>query len=337
MSTRCPRSPALTHLFCATIAVVALSIPATGLAQETTERFDSLIAQWRIVPAGSEEEQAIEDAIQALVPRLLGEQAVETFGRYLLADIGSEEEAQALEETRALASERVRWPRARELLEVYWTFRSESDPSFSSVMDDAPTYVGSSDIDIFLESSQPHPTAGERFAVLGTITNRRREPVWLVNSFTTLMPPPEIWGSGSRVGSVGAFFPSVPSVPTGEVVRIDPGKSYDVIWNLDPSSDSANIGRPWREFLQFRPGQYRFTALVHTWPKPPILAAGNVENLSDSEIARADVRIEMGLPVLILLIGAVIGGLVAFIVRSVGVFKAGCSATIRMRSQRQSG
>ncbi len=319
MRSRFRRLPILTRILYSLVALVAASAPATGLAQETTARFDSLMAEWRTVPVGSAEEQAIEDSIRSLVERLLGEGAVDAYGRYLRADVGSEEEAAALEEAQSMTAG-VRWARAQELLSAYWSFTEDRASNFPSVMEHPRRSLESSQVEIALESTQAKPTAGGRFGVLGTITNRMDGPVWIVNELTTLLPPPEIWGGG-RVSSMGAFFPSVPAVPTGELVRIDPGGSYVVMWFVAPADTTSRVR--WVDFLQFRPGEYRFTALVHTWTRPPELAAGRVVNLSDSEIARGEARIEIDLPIIILLIGAVTGGLVAFLIRLVAMFKAG--------------
>lgn len=321
------RIPAVyTQVLCGVLFFTAICGPTNGVAQETTEHFDSLVAEWRVAPIGSSEEGAIEDSIQSLVERLLGDEAVDAYGRYLRADVGSQEEEDALEEAQGAAAGAVRWPRAVELLMAYWSLAGDGAGTEPSVMDQTRVYMESSEVEIVLESTQIMPSAGGRFGVLGTITNRLEEPVWIVNAFTTLLPPPEIWGSG-RVSSMGAFFPSVPAVPTGEVVRIDGGGSYVVMWFVQPrrsGDDPPGTRRvPLVDFLQFRPGAYRFTALVHTWTRPPVLEAGRVTNLGDSEIARGEARIEIGLPIIILLVGAVIGGLTAFAIRLVGLLKTG--------------
>lgn len=196
-------------------------------------------------------------------------------------------------------------------------------PVSPSVMGSPPIHFDSGRVEIRLESSQDNPAAGARFAVQGTIINRQARPVWIVGERTTLLPPPEISGGGREL-SMPANLPSLQSEPTGEVVRIDPGTSYDVIWYLGPTgaSDRRFEASFWDAF-RFRPGEYRFTAQVHTWNMAPRLEAGRVVNISDSQIARGETRIAIDLPIRILVLGAVLGGLAAFSIPLVGMFKAG--------------
>jgi hypothetical protein len=84
------------------------------------------------------------------------------------------------------------------------------------------------------------------------------------------------------------------------------------MWRINPQRN-AETAVPVLAFLQFTPGQYRFAALVHVWTDPP--GQGGNTDLSQSQVIVADARFAMQLPISILIIGATIGGLLAFILR----------------------
>lgn len=326
--------------------VLAQETPSRVLAQdtlETTARFDQLVAARREVPRASVQERQIDESIQDLIERLLGPESVQAYGRYLGADVNSEESRNALRMAQEGISRRVRWPRARDLLDAYWRLRDPLLPlsasASPSVMGLPPLGSASSQVDIALESTQASAAGGASFAVEGTITNRRDEPVWIVDKYTTLSAPPHISERG-EAAVLTAVFPSLQSAATeaaeedaaeeappateepgespgsetdDQVVRLDALGSYLVRWDLDDPS--------FLESFQFHPGEYRFTAQVHTWTRPPVLSRGRAINTSDSGIVLGEARIEIGLSIWTLVAGAMIGGVLALLLRFAGMYR----------------
>lgn len=364
MRARSHKSPFPTAVFLLT-ALATFSVPAIGSAQattatqatqatqetgETTARFDSLFAEWESARLGTRAQQGIADSIRALIPRLVSQEAADAYIKYRGAYFRPGEDTVALQGIEDLVRRerpQIRWDRAEDLLEAFWSMVQdsatfpESPGGSSSVMGPPHGLVPSSQVDITLEGTQASAIAGGRFGVVGTITNRRDQPVWIVDSYTTLLPPPEIWVK-ERIRSMRAVFPSVNSESTNDaVIRIDGLGSYVVTWQLGTktqpvrSEDPAPTGDPAPteesgrtdavtpngatsyNIMNFRPDQYRFTAQVHAWARPPVMVDGRVSDISHSEIIRGEARIEIGLPIKILLFGAIIGGLAAFATRFV--------------------
>ena len=197
---------------------------------------------------------------------------------------------------------------------------------------DFPSEIGAGepliepDVDITLHPSRDTPIAGELWSVSGTISNRSTFPIWIVDETTTLSLNPEMYGQASQTGSIGAFFPTVKSRPFVEIIRIDPGAIYSVVWKIDPNSSSGVSGAKQsiprriinsvKGFSFFNPGQFRITATVHIWSvKPVIDQKGRPSNLGDSFVRSISNEITMDSSPWVLLLGAAIGGLLCFILQ----------------------
>ncbi len=191
-----------------------------------------------------------------------------------------------------------------------------------------PAALGSVPVDVELNVSREKPVVGELWTVVGRVWNRSGIPVWITNTSSNLNVPPEIWGSTSRGGSIGAFFPTLQSGEGTEVVRIEPGKDYLVTWKVDTwrSQESGEDVSGWlavmskinvtlRDFLFYKPGNYAFGAIVHIWPAPPQLNNGTIVNPGESfTVTRTQEVFVDGSP-WVLILGAIIGGLIAFFLR----------------------
>lgn len=159
----------------------------------------------------------------------------------------------------------------------------------------------------------------------GEIKNRSGGPIWIVDRTTVLSLAPEMYGQAKATGSTGAFFPTIPAAPFDEVVRIDPGGNYSVVWKLDPVSTRESPGstsslphRIWdavRNYLFFSPGTYRASFTLHVWQVKPEMADGRVKNLGQSFVLSLAREIFMDASPWVLIIGAACGAVLCFILQ----------------------
>lgn len=80
--------PTATQILCFLMMTMAMFVPSSAVAQETTASFDSLMSEWRLADPESREEQEIKDSLRVLVQRLLSDSAVAAYGEYLSSDRG---------------------------------------------------------------------------------------------------------------------------------------------------------------------------------------------------------------------------------------------------------
>jgi len=188
------------------------------------------------------------------------------------------------------------------------------------------------DVDITLKPSREIPVAGELWSITGIISNRSTKPVWIANKYTNISLSPEMYGQSSQTGSIGAFFPTIESRPFAEVVRIDPGASYSVIWKIDPASSKGQPGATQsiykrianviKNYSFFNPGEFVVSVNVHVWQvKPEFSNEGDVANVGDSYVKNVTTQIEMESSPWVLIIGAAIGGVLCFILQLTSVRK----------------
>ncbi|MEW5826871.1 MAG: hypothetical protein AB1778_08595 [Candidatus Bipolaricaulota bacterium] len=179
------------------------------------------------------------------------------------------------------------------------------------------------DVDISLHPSRETPIAGELWSVMGEVRNRSQSPIWIVDTTTMLSLAPEMYGQMATTGSVNAFFPTMRTRPQAEVVRIDPGANYTVVWKLDPGRQKHNQAAAksiWRRIISairnfafFNPGSFRLCASVHIWSaKPTFNETGQVANLGDSFCRAVSRDITMDASPWVLIVGAVTGGVLAY-------------------------
>lgn len=211
------------------------------------------------------------------------------------------------------------------LLGMLAGMKKPEDVDFESEMGgDVP--LDEPDVDISLKPSRAVPVAGELWSISGIVSNRSTKPVWIVDKSTDISLSPEMYGQSSQTGSIGAFFPTIESRPFAEVVRIDPGASYSVIWKIDPVSTKDNPGstqsiykrilNALRNYSFFNPGEFVVSANVHIWQKKPSFSKqGNVTNIGDSYVKNVTSQVEMESSPWVLIIGAAIGGILCFVLQ----------------------
>lgn len=182
------------------------------------------------------------------------------------------------------------------------------------------------DADISLNLSRKTVIAGELWSVSGEISNRSTKPIWITDTGSRLSLAPEMYGQSSKTGSLPAFFPTVPTGNRSDIVRIDPGASYILIWKIDPcttseqhGSDVSIFGRvsnSIRSFSFFNPGQYSINASIHLWSKKPVMNNDTyVTNLGESFCKSVTKEIDVESSPWVLIMGAAIGGILCFVLQ----------------------
>lgn len=189
------------------------------------------------------------------------------------------------------------------------------------------------DIEVKLIPSRQLPVAGELWSILGTIKNRSDKPIWIVDVRTVLTLAPEMWGQTSRSGSLVAFFPTVRTRKTPEIVRIDPQCDYAVVWKIDTYHVRrdrktpgivevfARILSSLKDFVFFNPGEFTISATVHIWTVPPTIGEdGAISNSGESLPVNVNSEIEMEASPWVLILGAMIGGTLSFVLQLLAAY-----------------
>lgn len=187
------------------------------------------------------------------------------------------------------------------------------------------------DVDIRLFPSRGSPVAGELWSMSGVIHNRSTKPVWIVDAQTVYTLAPEMWGLKSRRGSIGAFFPTIKERKQDEVVRIDPGASYSVIWKISPPGAEDRKKNPFEEdremnlfeevsailrnYMFFRPNNFVTSSTVHVWTTPPKFENGKVTNIGSSYPITTIKEVTLDASPWVIIAGAAIGGLFMFVLQ----------------------
>jgi hypothetical protein len=165
---------------------------------------------------------------------------------------------------------------------------------------------------------------GEKWAVFASVNNLSDVPIWITSETSLLTIPTEVLGQSRRFFAQFAFLPTLGDEVSNEHVRINPGEKYIIEWYVDgldePGSDDR-IGVGFRfikilkEFLLFKPDEYPFTAIVHYWNTPPSIENGRF-NLSNTKMVSEVRSIQIEGSPIVLILGAAIGGMFAFAIRS---------------------
>ena len=182
-------------------------------------------------------------------------------------------------------------------------------------------------ITVDLELSRPQLVAGEGLAIVARIRNVSKIPVFLRESSFTMTQPLELEGSRASVAGYSAYFPTElhkemkpgEEPPTTneyfkEVIRLNPGDSYSAFWtNTFTGGQSSSMAYLWSQitsqfqFLFFTPGRYTFTLTAKYWTEQA-LPAENYRLLSKT------ISVPVVAPLMVILFGAAIGGLLAHFV-----------------------
>jgi len=173
------------------------------------------------------------------------------------------------------------------------------------------------DVEMLLYPTRNSIVAGEQWSLISEIRNRSDSPIWIVDVFTWVLPPPELLGYGTR-GSSPAFFPTVRSRESDEVIRIEAHSAYTVLFLLGPRFNTSwranleSIGLALRDYLFFYPGTFTISATTHIWPIPPVSEQGKIINAGDSFTISCQCNITAEASPWVLILASSIGGLLSF-------------------------
>lgn len=209
----------------------------------------------------------------------------------------------------------------RELMTALRALSNAPSPNYAGEVG-AVTTLEKPDVDIKLFTSRESPVAGELWSMSGEIHNRSTKPIWIIDKHTVYTPTPEMWGLKSRRGSIGAFFPTIQERIPDEVVRIDPGASYSVIWKISPLDAKdreknlfGEILAILRNYAFFRPNTFVTSSTVHIWTTPPEFKDGNVTNLGSSCPISTIKEVPLDASPWVIIVGAAVGALFMFVLQ----------------------
>ncbi len=174
-------------------------------------------------------------------------------------------------------------------------------------------------ITVAMKTSRSQPTAGTGLGVMADVTNVSDETIFLHQKHFALILPPELEGPGKwSYGRYGSF-PTEPGVE-GDAweahLSLKPGDSYRVFWTKSygpteggkESSFFQNVLRQIHDestFLFFSPGEYTITVDAKYWTDPSFPPTG-YRTIVQS------MNLQVASPQSVVLIGAAVGGLVAY-------------------------
>lgn len=183
-------------------------------------------------------------------------------------------------------------------------------------------------LDIELAPSRDQLTAGGPIGIIGTLTNRSKDStVFLTQQSITLMQPPELGGTAELL-SWPAYFPSEVQVDTGGkylnpekiILALRPGQSMTIGWvpSIRRDSISGTIAafepewiRDDMRFLFFTPGNYQVAVQAKYWTDSTRPAFTYLT-------ATQTVTLKVLAPQSVIIIGSILGGLIAYLVLQLG-------------------
>lgn len=203
---------------------------------------------------------------------------------------------------------------------------------------DAQKEIPPSDIEIKLETSRPQPIAGTGLGVMADVRNISSKTVYLNQQYLTLVLPPELQGPFTSSYGRWGMFPTEMNGKPGDNwnmwIALKPGDTYRAFWtslpyNTQNVAAKPSIGKDLRQeisselhFLFFSPGDYVISVVAKYWSDP-----GTHPEDYRTTVQSATLHVEA--PQFVILFGAAVGGLVAFLILP--------QARRRVRRSRQHG
>lgn len=192
---------------------------------------------------------------------------------------------------------------------------------------------------ITLTVSRQQAVAGSDFGITATIENISATPIYFVPGAFSMTLPPEIDSGGPRDWL--AFFPGIIVPPNQSyedtVIVLEPGSNISAFWagqrstTFDVSPPTTTLGKLWGEFgdftkaLTFSPGQYSLAIVGSYWDTHEGAQLKSVEHHTQT----AAVIETITAPQKVVLLGAAIGGLIAFLLLS-RLYPTGAWANVRL-------
>lgn len=204
------------------------------------------------------------------------------------------------------------------------------------------TYLNSSNknaVKITLKVSRQQAVAGSDFGITAIIENISANPIYFVPGAFSMTPPPEIDSEGPRDWL--AFFPGILVPPNQNyddtVIVLEPGSNISAFWAgqrstpVDGSSPKTIFDKVSLEFhdftkaLTFSPGQYSLAIVGSYWDTHEGAQLKSVEHHTQT----AEVIETITAPQKVVLLGAAVGGIIAFLLLS-RLYPTGAWANVKL-------
>lgn len=217
-------------------------------------------------------------------------------------------------------------------------------PPLSVCQEDGTVNDGKNYVAVSVEASREHPEVGSGLQINGTIRNDSQNPVLLSEHTSVVTVPLEV----DRTPEVGYYFARFTTVDelkcTDEanqncseqcrgnkndcyesLLILRAGETTHAFWRVNKNEASTSGGRAGlKSYTFFPPGDYKFSAQIRYWPltSDADLAKQHLtlQDLRNSQYnnqgyrsATATLTSHLNAPQLIILFGAFIGGLTAFV------------------------
>jgi hypothetical protein len=185
-------------------------------------------------------------------------------------------------------------------------------------------HANSSTLRVEMEASRAQSTAGEGIGVTSEVVNDSGKPITIRESSFTLTVPPEMTGAFNDTRTWYAYFPTEhkPDDPRSGYAELtlQPKSSYQVFWTPSDlgrrrDGNATAPGETFRgvadqfanslSYLFFAPGDYKITAQVKYWDGPSDPAV-------TYRTAQKSTTIHLAAPQSVIMLGAIIGGLIAY-------------------------
>jgi hypothetical protein len=189
-------------------------------------------------------------------------------------------------------------------------------------------------LEITLEPTRPQPTAGSGGLIIGTIKNTSQVPVVICEETTTLTVPSEITQEAHVSHEYAVFTVEGREIYNNDdALVLNPGQSTHAFWSVNRSFARIEetkwtpknwMQQLWRQtdielgYMFFQPATYKFSVQVKFWPVTGGKAITKEElKLSNYDApgyqnAVATTATPINAPVTVILFGAAIGGLAAY-------------------------
>jgi hypothetical protein len=174
-------------------------------------------------------------------------------------------------------------------------------------------------LDVAVSTSRSETIAGSGFGVSAEILNQSNGAVFLNRKDFTMTPPPELdpglpgdyfaTFSGPYRDATLKALPKAPPDDPLKIVRLEPGDKVVAFWAWPDPGTKPNWLKQEVALLTFLPGEYTMRIVGLYWTDPKSAA---VEDLNYRSVATS-VKVTVVAPQHIILFGAIIGGIVAFL------------------------
>lgn len=177
-------------------------------------------------------------------------------------------------------------------------------------------------IDIKVETFRKQIVPGAVLGVMADVSNKSSAPIYLREKEAQFVLPPEAARTDIGAYSWDGFFPTEWSEPEPHVICLKPNETYRIFASPNSERDeekpeeSSTLSDVWRkfrryfQFIGFTPGEYPITVEVKYWDQR------NFDG-GDYHVATATKIVEFAAPQRIILLGAVLGGLIFWVLATV--------------------